>query len=162
MLLLATEHEMWGICLPPESHGHWSPARQAPERAPSPLDEPRYGASCMTSPRPQEPIMLPPWGSQAWEKWEPVIRRTFCERRPYFAADYLRSRVLHPEDSYLIEAARLIHNGDMPEPEGPASAYPRAWCYEGLHRWWVLELPAHLTHEHVRRVMREQIEQRQD
>lgn len=147
MLLLATQEELWGVCLPPEVAPRWRPAP-----GDRPTDEPRPRASCLW-PQPTEPLMIPAWRSEKWSQWEPVIRRAAVER---FKADFFKTQVLHPDDTWLIAAARIIYNGEMPEADGPAEIHPRAWRYSGLHSWWVLELPFHLSHDRVRTMMREQ------
>jgi hypothetical protein len=147
MLLLASQEEFWGICLPPAVVPGWRPAPE--DRPPA---EPRARNSCLW-PRPTEPLMIPAWRSEKWNQWEPVIRRLAVER---FKADFFKTQVLHPDDLWLIEAARIIYNGELPHADGSSEHYPRAWKFEGLHSWWILELPFHLSHDRVRQMMREQ------
>ena len=65
------------------------------------------------------------------------------------------TRVLHPADDLLIDAAITVWNGEVPE-DGPSSLQPRVGKLELGRTWWVLQLPAHLRHNEVRARLRMQ------
>lgn len=141
----AMEDWFWGICLPPDRKG-------------DPVQRPGQtflaGGGMQVRHSDYEPEYIPPLRSAEWKDSHERLRTRFIHHK-LFSGSATEIRVLHPDECELIEAAKIIWNGDGPQPdEGPA---PRAWKWEPRQfTWWILELPPGLEFDQVRHMIREQ------
>lgn len=137
----------WGICLPPPAGEDARPHRP---------DWAHFPDYSFTAKRrdPLDPDVIPPCGSTEWEKLEAQLRSQFILTHERAEVKSWQTRVLHPEDTPLINAARLVWNGEIADADNGFA--PRVWQWEQNHTWWILELPLPYDHAQVRRLMRAQ------
>lgn len=93
------------------------------------------------------PDELPPWRSAAWAQLEESLRRAYLLGRE--GADWYRTRVIHPDDAGLVDAAIVVWNGELPDAPEECLPQARKFDFEG-RSWWVLIMRGPLTHDEVR------------
>lgn len=130
----------WGICEAPIARRENRPFPKGWTAVP----DLTFGTAPKTRLVPQE---LPHWHSAAWVEIEQSVRRAFLLR--HADADWHRTRIIHPDDAGLEQAAIVVWNGEL--PDAPEECLPQARKFDFEDRvWWVLIMRGPLTHEEVR------------